>query len=249
MAKKTVIITGGNRGIGFDITKAFVDDGYTVIVGARKKTDSIQKLIPKPIFVEIDVRNESDHFKLVEKAIEITGRLDVYINNAGYSEWRPIEEIDQDFLNDIINTNLVGAFWGVKAALSVMKSGSSIINISSIASKRGSPNNSAYVATKFAMNGMTQSIAKEVGDRGIRINGICPVLISTKGLIKALESEHSPANGDPEGFISNFGLANAALKRLPSGSEVGSMCLFLASDDSSAITAQNINVDCGVFPQ
>ena len=138
MESKTVIITGGNRGIGFDITRAFVNNGYKVIVGARKKTQMLDDLNEEVIFVEMDVRNESDHKMIVQKAMEITGRLDVFINNAGYSEWRPIEEIDQEFLSDIINTNLVGAFWGCKAALKVMKQGSSIINISSIASKRGS---------------------------------------------------------------------------------------------------------------
>jgi 3-oxoacyl-[acyl-carrier protein] reductase/meso-butanediol dehydrogenase/(S,S)-butanediol dehydrogenase/diacetyl reductase len=75
------------------------------------------------------------------------------------------------------------------------------------------------------------------------------VLISTDGLIEALESPFSPANGDPEKFISNFEKANAALGRLPTGAEVGAMSLFLASDNASAITGQCINVDCGVFPQ
>ena len=196
-----------------------------------------------------DVRFELAHKELVRRAIEATGRLDVYINNAGYSEWRPIEEIDDTFLDHIIATNLKGAFWGCKAALSEMKNGGCIINISSIASKRGSANNSAYVATKFGMNGLTQSLAKEFGAQGVRVNGVCPVLIPTDGLLQALKSPFSPARGFGEDFIANFALENAALKRLPSGSEVAAVCIFLASEAASAITAQNINVDCGVFPQ
>jgi 3-oxoacyl-[acyl-carrier protein] reductase/meso-butanediol dehydrogenase/(S,S)-butanediol dehydrogenase/diacetyl reductase len=130
-----------------------------------------------------------------------------------------------------------------------MKMGGSIINISSIAGKRGSTNNSAYVATKFAVNGLTQSLAKEFGPNGIRVNGICPVLIPTSGLINALRSPYSPANGDPEKFIAKFAEDNAALKRLPTGAEIAKTCIFLASDTSSAVTGQNINVDCGVYPQ
>ncbi len=249
MNKKTVVITGGNRGIGLSITEAFVEAGYSVFVGARKDAGLSERFGGKVTFVPTDVRHESAHRNLVTKAVDVTGHLDVFINNAGYSEWRPIEEIDDQFLDDLLATNLKGAFWGCKAAVAAMKDSGSIINISSIAGKRGSPNNSAYVATKFGMNGLTQALAKEVGPRGIRVNGVCPVLIPTDGLLEALKSPRGPAKGDPESFIANFALDQAALKRLPTGAEVAATCLFLASDESSAITAQNINVDCGVFPQ
>jgi len=249
MDKKTVVITGGNRGIGLSITEAFVDAGYMVVIGARQEAGLAERFGDRIIFVPTDVRDEAAHVSLVKKAIDATGRLDVFINNAGYSEWRPIEQIDDSFLSDIIATNLKGAFWGCKAATTVMKSGGSIVNISSIAGKRGSLNNSAYVATKFGMNGLTQSLAKELGARGIRVNGVCPVLIPTDGLLEALKSSYAPGGGDSSTFIAKFTVDNAALKRLPTGAEVASLCLYLASDASSAITGQNINVDCGVFPQ
>ena len=249
MTQKTVVVTGGNRGIGFDITKAFVDVGYYVIVGARKDLDLTSKLGDQVKFVPIDVRNEADHCKLAEIAMEQSGVLDVYINNAGYSEWKPIEDIDDQFLDDLLATNLKGAFWGCKAASGVMKDGANIINISSIAGKRGSVNNSAYCASKFGMNGLTQSLAKELGPRGIRVNALCPVLVPTDGLIEALKSPLSPAKGDPKGFIENFTKVNAALGRLPTGAEIASMCLSLVSQNASAMTGQCINVDCGVFPQ
>lgn len=249
MNKKTVVITGGNRGIGLDITKKFLDAEYFVIVGARTDMDLEEYPDNQICFIKTDVCDESAHIKLVNTAIEKTGKLDVYINNAGYSEWRTISEIDQDFLENILRTNLMSAFWGCKAASSIMKNGGSIINISSIAGKRGSSNNSAYCASKFGMNGMTQSLAKELGSLGIRVNSLCPVLISTDGLVEALESPSSPANGNPEKFISNFEKINTALGRLPTGVEVAAMSLFLASEDASAITGQCINVDCGVFPQ
>lgn len=249
MSKKTVVVTGGNRGIGLNITEAFVNAGYDVFVGARQEAGLANRFGDRVTFVATDVRNEAAHHALVQRAIEQTGKLDVFVNNAGFSEWRPISEIDESFLDDIIGTNLKGAFWGCKAALNVMTEGASIINISSIAGKRGSANNSAYCATKFGMNGLTQSLAKEVGPRGIRVNALCPVLIPTDGLIEALQSPHGPAKNDPHGFISKFAVDNAALKRLPTGAEVAAMCVFLASEAASAITGQCINVDCGVFPQ
>lgn len=249
MKQKSVVITGGNRGIGLDITETFVKDGYFVVVGARQELDLASRFGDRVCFVPMDVRDEAAHYRLADVAINKTGALDIYINNAGFSEWRPIEKIDEKFFDDLIGTNLKGAFWGCKAAASVMKAGGVIINISSLAGKRGSSNNSAYCATKFGMNGLTQSLAKELGTRGIRVNALCPVLIPTEGLIEALKSPYGPANGDPLGFISRFAADNAALKRLPTGEEVGSMCLFLASEAASAITGQCMNVDCGVFPQ
>lgn len=249
MAQKTVVITGGNRGIGLSITDAFINAGYFVVVGARSDAGLRDRFGSRVAFLSIDVRSEAAHRDLVQRATEKTGRLDVYINNAGFSEWRPIAEIDGEFLDEMLDTNLKGAFWGCKAAVSAMSQGASIINISSIAGKRGSPNNTAYCASKFGMNGLTQALAKEVGPRGIRVNAVCPVLIPTEGLIHALKSAHAPAKSDPKEFISKFALDNAALKRLPTGPEVAATCVFLASPAASAITGQCINVDCGVFPQ
>jgi len=249
MDQKSVVITGGNRGIGFNITESFISAGYYVVVGARKESGLSQKFGDKIKFIQMDVRDEESHTQLVEAALDKTGKLDVYVNNAGFSQWRPIENIDNAFLDDILGTNLKGVFWGCKAASKVMQEGSNIINISSIAGKRGSSNNSAYVASKFGMNGLTQSLAKELGPKGIRVNALCPVLVPTDGLIEALKAPFSPAKGDPQGFISNFTKANAALGRLPTGEEIGAMCVLVASDSASAITGQCINVDCGVFPQ
>lgn len=245
----SVVITGGNRGIGLSITEAFVDAGYFVVVGARQDRNLTARFGDKVLFMPIDVKCEEDHVALAEAALARTGTLDVYVNNAGYSEWRPIEAIEKEFLNDILATNLVGAFWGCKAAAAVMKAGASIINISSIAGKRGSANNAAYVATKFGMNGLTQSLAKELGPRGIRVNSLCPVLIETEGLLDALRRPYAPGGENPMAFISKFAADNAALKRLPTGAEVGSMSVVLASQAASAVTGQCLNVDCGVLPQ
>lgn len=249
MINRSVVITGGNSGIGLDLTKAFVAAGYTVIVGARRYTDELKELKSNVIFVECDVRDQSSHFHLVKIAVEKIGHLHCYINNAGYSDWRPITEIDDCFLDNILSTNLKGVFWGCKAAASEMSGDGSIINISSLAGKRGSSNNSAYCASKFGVNGLTQALAKELGPKGIRVNAVCPVLIPTDGLIKALGSPHAPGERSPVSFISNFASANSALQRLPTGAEVASMCLYLASCGASAVTGQCINVDCGVFPQ
>ena len=246
---KTVVITGGTRGIGLEITRAFVSAGYNVFVGARSRP-AHNDFPPSVSFVQTDVRLEADVINLVNTAVHQSGRIDVLVNNSGYSEWKSIENVTESFLLDIMKTNLFSAFWGCKAAASAMKPGSSIVNISSMAGKRGSPNNSAYVATKFAMNGLTQSLCKELGPKGIRVNGLCPVLVSSPGLIEALQGPDSPTCGDDVAlFISKFSQSNSALGRMPTATEVASACIYLASEAASGITGQNINVDCGVFPQ
>ena len=246
----TVIVTGGNRGIGRSITEAFVKAGYTVVVGARTE-QNIQAIDPKHvIFHAMDVRDETAHKTLAKTAIDVTGRLDAWVNNAGISGWKPINEIDETFFDELMGINLKGAFWGCKAAAQFMTdTGGSIVNISSIAGKRGSANNAMYCATKFGMNGLTQSLAKELGPKGIRVNAICPVLIKTDGLIDALMTKHSPANGNPMAFLDNFKKANSATGELPTGQDVGDLAVYLASPQNHAITGQCINVDCGVFPQ
>ncbi|MDC1051166.1 SDR family NAD(P)-dependent oxidoreductase [bacterium] len=247
---QSVVITGGNRGIGLEISKCFLTAGYTVVVGARS-SQGIEHLDTKQVhFHAMDVRDENAHMALAEKALGLTGQLNAWVNNAGISAWRPIEKIDQEFFDELVDTNLKGAFWGCKAAAYHMANrGGSIINISSIAGKRGSAKNAMYCATKFGMNGLSQSLAKELGSKGIRVNALCPVLIKTDGLMDALMSAHSPANGNPEEFLDNFRKANSATGKLPSGQDVGDMAVYLASPKNHAITGQCINIDCGVFPQ
>lgn len=247
---KTVVVTGGTRGIGLDIARAFATDGATVFVGARNESPLVRDLGANVHFVKMDVAKADDHRKIVSHAMEKTGRLDVYVNNAGVSQWRPVQDIDEAFWKMMIEVNLSGVFWGAQAALSAMKSGASIINVSSLAGKRGSANNSAYCAAKFGVNGLTQSFAKEFGPRGIRVNAVCPVYVTTDTIIESLKDPRSPAGGqDVQKYLNDFTSSQTALKRLPTGGEVAAACLFLASQAANAVTGQCINVDCGVLPQ
>ena len=107
---KTVIITGGNKGIGLAITKAFINSGYKAIIGAREDTGIEEQFDGHAKFISMDVQDQSGHQKLVKAALDLGGQIDVYVNNAGFSEWRPIQKIDETFFNDVIGTNLKGAF-------------------------------------------------------------------------------------------------------------------------------------------
>jgi 3-oxoacyl-[acyl-carrier protein] reductase/meso-butanediol dehydrogenase/(S,S)-butanediol dehydrogenase/diacetyl reductase len=158
--------------------------------------------------------------------------------------------VDETFWETMILTNLKGTFFGCQAAAERLKTGGCIINISSLAGKRGSANNSVYCASKFGVNGVTQALSKELGPKGIRVNAVCPVYVRTEGLLRALEKKEAPPQGgDVESYLRDFAAHNSALGTLPKGEEIAQVCLFLASPAASAITGQCINVDCGVLPQ
>lgn len=248
--QKTVIITGGTKGIGSSIASTFHREGMNVFIGARKDNGYANKLGGRAYFIKMDVCNESDHIKLANTALKYTGRIDVYINCAGFSQWMPVEKINESFWNKMIDTNLKGTMWGCKTAAKYLSKNGCIINISSLAGKRGSTNNSVYCASKFGVAGLTQSLAKELGPKSIRVNAICPVYVETQGLLNALKDKSSPTKGKSiQSYFESFKKQQSALGRFPTGNEIAKTCLFLSSDGASAITGQSINVDCGVCPQ
>ena len=247
---KTVIITGGTRGIGAEISRKFLTEGWHVLIGARKKSGLANENHENIQFQEIDVANESDHIALIKLAFDWTGSFNCYINSAGFSCWLPLNAVNENIWNEMISTNLKGTFWGCKAAAANLTKGGTIINVSSLAGKRGSANNSLYCASKFGVNGLTQALAKELGQSGIRVNAVCPVYVKTPGLVEALGNSNAPPRGhDINSYLEEFANSNAALRRLPKGSEVADLCFYLATSQSSAITGQCINVDCGVLTQ
>jgi 3-oxoacyl-[acyl-carrier protein] reductase/meso-butanediol dehydrogenase/(S,S)-butanediol dehydrogenase/diacetyl reductase len=233
--------------MGVDIVNAFLAAGDRVLVGSRTAAGPDGDAVK---YVSVDVRVPASLRSFVDEALRWTGRLDVFVNNAGFSEWRRIERVDEPFWETMIDTNLKGTFFGCQAAAAELRSGGCIVNISSLAGRRGSANNSVYCASKFGVNGITQALAKELGPRGIRVNAVCPVYVRTEGLLTALQSEDAPPLGvEVSQYLADFSQTQAALGRLPNGSEVARACAFLASAEASAITGQCVHVDCGVLPQ
>lgn len=247
---RTIIITGGSRGIGAAISSSFHKNGDRVLIAARTDTGLAKRLGDRARFIQADLRHSSSAKEVTRVALKWTGRIDVLINNVGISAWKPLAEIDEDFLRNMFDTNLKSMFYMCQAISPHLKSSGSILNISSLAGKRGSANNSVYCATKFGVNGLTQSLAKELGQQGIRVNAVCPVYIQTEGLELALKDVVSPTAGlNTVDYLSTFAKTQSALGVLPTAEQIASTCVFLASSAAAAITGQCINIDCGVMPQ
>ena len=250
MGPRTVVVTGGGRGIGAAISRAFHGAGDHVLIASRAGSALAGELGDRGRFVACDVTRPEQIAAATRSAIEWTGRLDVFVNNAGSSAWRPVPDVDEAFWDEMLDTNLKSAFFGAQAAAAHLGPGGSIVNVSSLAGRRGSANNAVYCAAKFGVTGITQALAKELGPRGIRVNAVCPVYVSTDGLLEALADPVAPPRGgDVAAYLSEFARTQSALGRLPTGEEVARACVFLASDEASAITGQSLNVDCGVMPQ
>lgn len=248
--ERTVIVTGGSRGIGAAISEAFHAAGLRVAIASRTDSGLASRLGGRARFIATDVRRQESLRGLVDQTLDWAGRLDVLVNNAGVSAWRPLAEIDEDFWQEMLDTNLKSMLFACQAAVPHMGRGGSIVSISSLAGKRGSANNSVYCATKFGVNAVTQSLAKELGPAGIRVNAVCPVYVETPGLAEALSASVSPAGGqDTARYLEAFAATQSALGVLPTAGQVAATCVFLASPAAGAVTGQCLNVDCGVLPQ
>jgi 3-oxoacyl-[acyl-carrier protein] reductase/meso-butanediol dehydrogenase/(S,S)-butanediol dehydrogenase/diacetyl reductase len=243
-----VAVTGGSRGIGRAIAELFSRRGHPVAVCSRSAPDG-----PRPAAIihhRVDVRRRGAQQEFVAAVLERFGSLDVFVNCAGVSRWRSVETIDEAFVAEVLETNVLGTLWGCAAAAPILPNDGCIVNVSSLAGKRGSANNSAYCAAKFAVNGITQALAKELGPRGIRVNAVCPVYVETDHIFASLAEADSPARGlSVDAYLKSFAEAQTALGRLPTALEVAEAVYFLAGPRASAISGQCINVDCGTLPQ
>ncbi len=247
---RVVLITGGGRGIGASITRAFHAAGDWVAIVSRTDDGLAAELGDRACHVATDVRRSADVDAAVARVRAWGGQLDVIVNNAGMSAWRSLQTIDDDFWEEMLAVNLSSVLFTCRAASPYLSATSAIVNVSSLAGKRGSANNTAYCAAKFGVNGITQSLAKELGPRGIRVNAVCPVYVETPGLREALADPLAPPRGqDIDAYLAEFARTQAALGRLPLAREIAAACLMLASDAAGAVTGQCINVDCGVLPQ
>jgi 3-oxoacyl-[acyl-carrier protein] reductase len=244
LAGKVAVVTGASKGIGASIAKHLAAEGAAVVVNYASSKSAADQVVSeitrnggKAIAVKADVASKAEIGRLFSETKKAFGTADILVNNAGVYEFLPLEQVTEEHFHKHFNLNVLGLVLTTQEAVRQFgPNGGNIINISSVASTLAPPNGSVYSATKGAVDTITKSLAKELGPRKIRVNAINPGMIETEGVHAA-------------GFIgSDFqknAVAQTPLGRIGQPQDIGSVAVFLASDDSGWITGETMQVAGG----
>jgi 3-oxoacyl-[acyl-carrier protein] reductase len=239
LSGRKAVVTGGTRGIGREITLALARAGADVLACHSRTGEQVDRLahelkeIPGDHhLMRADVREPADVEALARVCRERFGRLDVVVNNAGVISHEPFDRLAPDEWRRVLDTNLTGAYLVSQAALALLDGGGSIVNIGSRVATVGIPLRAHYTAAKAGMIGLTRSLAKELGPRGIRVNLVAPGVIDT--------------GAELAGEVRARYESMTALRRLGSPADVAAVVCFLASDLAAYVTGETVHVDGGI---
>ena len=238
---KVAIITGGSRGIGFATADKFLSEGAVVIITASTQASAdkaVAQLKEKhPASVVAGISPDLSSLESVREAFkEATGKygcVDILVNNAGVSESTPFMEYTEEEFDKVMDLNVKGVFNATRAAVECMvpRGQGVILSTSSMVSKYGQPSGIAYPTSKFAVNGLTVSLARELGPKGVRVNAVAPGITETD-MMKAVPRE-----------VIEPMIAQIPLRRLGRPEDIANAFVFLASDEASYITGVVLSVD------
>ena len=242
--EKCALITGATRGIGKQIAITLAKQGYNIALNYRKENEElentkkeIEEIGVQVLAVKGDVANFEECENFVKQVIERFGQIDVLVNNAGITKDMLLMRMKKEDFEQVIDTNLVGTFNVTKNVVPYMMKARSgrIINISSVVGIAGNAGQTNYSASKAGIIGFTKSLAKEIASRNILVNAVAPGFIETN-MTDVLKDD-----------VKQEIAKNIPLKRMGTTQDVANVVKFLASDDSSYITGQVINVDGGML--
>ena len=241
LQNKVAVITGGSRGIGYATAEAFVREGAVVILTASTQANAdraaaaLREKHPGAVVAGISPSLSSleDVRSSFLSVAEAYGGIDIVVNNAGVSERTPLLDYTEETFDKVMDLNVKGVFNAARAAAEVMvKRGSGVIlNTSSMVSRDGQPSGFAYPTSKFAVDGLTLSLARELGPKGIRVNAVAPGITETD-MMKAV----------PKSVIEPM-IAQIPLRRLGQPEDIANAFVFLASEEASYITGVVLRVD------
>ncbi len=241
LKNKVAIVTGGTRGIGYAIVQKYLENGATVVLfGSRQETvdkavASLKAINPDwPVSGDCpDMFNAASVEAAVNAVIEKYGRVDILVNNAGISDATPTAKLTAEQFDKVIGLNVNAVMYAIIPAVKSMQAQGSgvILNTSSMVSISGQPSGVAYPASKFAVNGLTLSLARELGPSGIRVNAVAPGITGTD-MVAAL----------PEQVIQPM-IARIPLRRIGTPEDVANAFVYLASDMAAYVTGEVLSVD------
>jgi NAD(P)-dependent dehydrogenase (short-subunit alcohol dehydrogenase family) len=258
LQNKVAIITGGGKGIGRTISSAFASEGASVVMAARTRSrleetaEEIRAQGGNAQAIQTDITDESQIERMVGEAIEAYGRIDILVNNSGIAgPTARVVDLDLAAWNEVFAVDLTGAMLCAKHVLKHMipqKSGV-IINIVSEGGRSGDgrsgyPMRSPYCCSKSGLIALTETLSIEVGEYNIRVNAISPAAVRGERIINVVKGRSEATGLSFEEVMSTL-VENYSLKRPAEESEIAAAAVFLASDESSAITGQTLVTNCG----
>ena len=240
---KNVMITGATRGIGYALAEEFAKAGANLAVCGTNETalkETAEKLSAfggKVYVQKVNVASSEDCDSFVENTFKTFGSLDVLVNNAGITKDNLTVRMSEQDWDDVIAVNLKGTFLMSKAALKVLfkKRCGNVVNISSVVGEMGNPGQANYVASKAGIIGLTKTLAKEFGSRGVRVNAVAPGFVQT-AMTDALPED-----------VKAKALEAVPLKRFATTQDIAKAVMFLASEDASYITGHVLAVNGGLY--
>lgn len=252
---KTVLVTGAGSGIGRETVQRFAKEGAHPIATdidperAQETVDLLPDQNVNTAAFGLDVREKQEFVDVIESVEDTHGEIDILVNNAGIGRSRRFLETEQDDLIDIIETNILGAWYGCQSVIpGMIESGSgAIVNVASVGGFLGFANQTAYCLTKGAVLNLTRSLACEFGPDGVRVNAVCPGTIWTDRAKQKYHEELPELRDDdidPEKIVRGTKL-QYPLRRFGVPGEVASCIVFLASDDASFVTGHGLVIDGG----
>ena len=248
LAGRMALVTGGGTGIGAAIARRFAHEGAAVAITGRRQ-EKLAEVATEIGCAAIagDVSDEASVDRIFAELDGVfDGRLDILVSNAGITgPVLGVADMDMAAWDETIAINVRGVILCARQAIRRMREGGSIINMSSLMGLRGYPMRSAYTASKFAVIGITEAMAHEVGSQGIRVNALCPGAVNGDLMQRVIAARAAKEGRPPEDIIKENYTDKAALKRWIEPVEVAEAALFLASDSSSGITADRMRVDAG----
>jgi len=250
---RVAIVTGAGGGIGSEVAKSFSAEGANVTV-TDSRADAAQRVVHEitsrggtAISERLDVRSYAEIEKIVEKSLGSFGKIDILVNCAGILTIRPFDEITEDLWDSMLDVNAKGTFLCCKAFAKQMirqGTGGKIVNTASIAGKIGVPFYTHYCASKFAVLGITKSLALELAKHRINVNAVCPGDVDTDMLAYEFRT-HAQIRGMSPEEVRKEWAALAPLGRLALPQDVAGVILFLASNAADYMTGQTLNVTGG----
>ncbi len=252
---RVACVTGGTRGIGLGIARAFLREGAQVVLNGRDEVKAKAAMADLAAgesahFIAGDVMKREDCERVVNGTVDHFGRIDILVPNAGGgSNHAPVAQLTDEAMDEAMTWNFWHTFWTIRAALQHMipQEWGRIITMSSVEGKVGKPGIATYVSAKHAICGLTKSVAREVGTIGITVNALCPGAIETDVMMAEGPSAAAAMGLTYQGLLDVFA-EESAVKRLCEVEDVARVAVLLASDIGAGITGSLISIDGGTSP-